>query len=99
MFDRTTSPSLLRHLRDCIKGAPRTVYTNFIMTSGPKGGPAIVVIQLCFSGSRAEGELYLQAMSSWDEGKCLFQDFCERTFEKQQLAVEEVVKGGDGKNW
>jgi len=51
------------------------VYTNFIMTSGPKGGPAIVVIQLCFSGSRAEGELYLQAMSSWDEGKCLFQDF------------------------
>jgi len=89
----------MRHVRDCIKGAPRTLYTNIIMTAGPPGSPAIVVIQLCFSGPRSEGDIYIQAISSWDKGRCLFQDFSERTFERQQVAIEEVLKGGKGRKW
>lgn len=69
------------------------------MTAGPPGAPAIVVIQLCFSGPRSEGEMYVQAISSWDGGRCLFQDFSERSFERQQVAVEDVLKGGFGKKW
>ncbi|OCF45935.1 hypothetical protein I317_00022 [Kwoniella heveanensis CBS 569] len=99
LFDRSSTPSLLRHVRDCIKGSPRTLYTNIIMTAGPPGAPAIVVFQLCFSGSRAEGEMYVQAISAWEGGRSLFQDFSERTFERQQLAVEEVLKGGHGRKW
>ena len=75
------------------------MYTNIIMTAGPLGAPSIVVIQLCFSGSRADGELYLQAINSWDGGRSVFQDFSERTFERQQGAVDEVLKGREGKKW
>ncbi|ORX40036.1 hypothetical protein BD324DRAFT_616012 [Kockovaella imperatae] len=99
VFDRQTTPSLLRHVRDVLKGSPKSQYTNIIMTAGPPGAPAIVVFQLCCSGTKAEGEAYLQAISSWEGGRCLFQDFSERTFERQQLAVEEILKGGKGKKW
>ncbi|WWC70851.1 uncharacterized protein I206_104803 [Kwoniella pini CBS 10737] len=99
LFDREKTPSLLRHVRDCIKGSPRTLYTNIIMTAGPPGAPAIVVFQLCFSGARAEGEMYVQAISAWEGGRSLFQDFSERKFERQQLAVEEILKGGQGRKW
>ncbi|OCF72836.1 hypothetical protein I204_06065 [Kwoniella mangroviensis CBS 8886] len=99
LFDREKTPSLLRHVRDCIKGSPRTLYTNIIMTAGPPGAPAIVVFQLCFSGARAEGEMYVQAISAWEGGRSLFQDFSERKFERQQLAVEEILKGGSGRKW
>ncbi|WWC62688.1 uncharacterized protein I303_105285 [Kwoniella dejecticola CBS 10117] len=99
LFDREKTPSLLRHVRDCIKGSPRTLYTNIIMTAGPPGAPAIVIFQLCFSGARAEGEMYVQAISAWEGGRSLFQDFSERKFERQQLAVEEILKGGQGRKW
>ncbi|WRT67877.1 uncharacterized protein IL334_004851 [Kwoniella shivajii] len=99
LFDRDKTPSLLRHVRDCIKGSPRTVYTNIIMTAGPPGAPAIVILQLCFSGSRAEGEMYIQAISAWEGGRSMFQDFSERTFERQQGAIEEILKGGHGRKW
>ncbi|WVO12640.1 hypothetical protein L204_100245 [Cryptococcus depauperatus] len=101
LFDHNTTPSLLQHVRDCIKGAPPTVYANIILTAGPPGAPAIVVFQLCFSGknARLEGETYVQAISSWEGGRSLFMDFSERAFEKQQLAVEEVLKGGSGRKW
>ncbi|WVW84786.1 hypothetical protein I302_106821 [Kwoniella bestiolae CBS 10118] len=99
LFDREKTPSLLRHVRDCIKGSPRTLYTNIIMTAGPPGAPAIVIFQLCFSGARAEGEMYVQAISAWEGGRSLFQDFSERKFERQQLAVEEILKGGAGRKW
>lgn len=46
-----------------------------------------------------EGERYVQAIAAWDGGRCLFQDFSERSFEMQQVAVEEVLKGGFGKKW
>jgi len=69
------------------------------MTAGPPSAPGIVVIQLCYSGKRSEGETYVQAISSWEGGRPLFQDFSERTFERQQLAVEEVLKGGKGRKW
>jgi hypothetical protein len=43
--------------------------------------------------------MYVQAISSWDGGRCLFQDFSERSFERQQDAVKEVLKGGEGRRW
>lgn len=75
------------------------MYTNIIMTAGPPQAPAIVVIQLCFSGNRAEGDTYVQAIGSWAEDKCLFQDFSERSFQRQQVAVEEVLRDGRGRKW
>jgi hypothetical protein len=75
------------------------LYANLIMTAGPPGAPAIIVLQLCFTGPRAEGDTYIQAIGAWDGGRPLFQDFSERSFERQQLAVEEVLKGGHGKKW
>ena len=69
------------------------------MTAGPPGTPAIVAIQLCFSGSRSEGEQYVQNIGSWSEDRCLFQDFSERSFSRQQLAVEEVLRDGSGRKW
>lgn len=99
MFNPATTPSLLRHVRDCVKGAPRALYTNIIMTAGPIGTPAIVAIQLCYSGPRSEGEQYIQAIGAWREESPLFQDFSERTFSRQQLAVEEVLKDGRGRKW
>lgn len=98
-FNPATTPSLLRHVRDCVKGSPRSLYANIIMTAGPIGTPAIVAIQLCFSGPRSEGEAYVQAIGSWQDDRCLFQDFSERTFQRQQIAVEEVLKDGRGRKW
>ncbi|KAK4684055.1 hypothetical protein P7C73_g6149, partial [Tremellales sp. Uapishka_1] len=98
-FDKATTPSLIRHIRDCIKGSPRTLYANIIMTAGPFGSPAIVVIQLCFSGSRSEGEMYVQAISAWEGGRCEFQQFSDRSFGEQQMAVERVLNGGHGRKW
>ena len=69
------------------------------MTAGPLGSPAIVVIQMCYSGPCAEGDGYVQAINAWEGGRCLFQDFSERTFERQQVAVQEVLKDGSGKKW
>jgi hypothetical protein len=69
------------------------------MTAGPPGTPAIVAIQLCFSGSRSEGEQYVQNIGSWSDDRCLFQDFSERSFSRQQLAVEEVLRDGSGRKW
>jgi hypothetical protein len=69
------------------------------MTAGPPGTPAIVAIQLCFSGPRSEGEMYVQNIGSWSEDRALFQDFSERTFSRQQLAVEEVLRDGRGRKW
>lgn len=43
--------------------------------------------------------MYVQAIGSWTEDRCLFQDFSERTFSRQQVAVEEVLKEGKGKKW
>lgn len=43
--------------------------------------------------------MYVQAIGSWTEDRCLFQDFSERTFSRQQGAIEEVLKGGKGRKW
>ena len=89
----------MRHVRDCVKGSPKSLYTNMILTAGPPGAPAIIVIQLCCAGTRSEGDTHVQAISSWEGGRCMFQDFSERTYQRQQVAVEDVLKGGQGKKW
>lgn len=34
-FNPITAPSLIKHWRDCLKGAPRQLYANLILTAGP----------------------------------------------------------------
>lgn len=43
-FHKATAPSLIKHFRDCIKGAPRELYANIILTAGPAGKDSLVVI-------------------------------------------------------
>lgn len=34
-FNPITTPSLMKHWRDCCKNAPRELYMNLILTAGP----------------------------------------------------------------
>lgn len=65
-FHRATAPSLIRHFRDCVKGAPRELYANVLLTAGPAGQDSLVVIQMCYIGPKIKGNEFLQAISSWD---------------------------------
>jgi hypothetical protein len=89
----------MRHVRDCIKGSSRNLYANVILTAGPTQLSGVVIIQLCFIGGRAAGAEYLQAISSWDEERCLFKDVEERNFLEQQDSIANVLKGGAGRRW
>ena len=35
-FHRATAASLIAHFRDCVKGAPRELYANVLLTAGPQ---------------------------------------------------------------
>lgn len=98
-FNPLTTPSLLQHVRDCIKGASRHLYTNMILTAGPVSNASVVIIQYCYIGSQAQGSDYLSAIASWDEERCLFKDMRERSFLEQQDSVANVLKGGAGRKW
>ncbi|CAE6510828.1 unnamed protein product [Rhizoctonia solani] len=98
-FNKATAPSLIMHFRDCIKSAPRELYANCILTAGPKNQGALVVIQICYSGPRAEGLPFLQAISSWEGDPCLLNEVQEKEFVWQQDSVAKVLKGGSGRKW
>src|SRR5579872_655070 len=51
-FHKATAPSLIKHFRDCIKGAPRELYANVILTAGPANKDSLVVIQMCYVGPK-----------------------------------------------
>ncbi|KAG6888392.1 hypothetical protein C0995_008632 [Termitomyces sp. Mi166 len=53
-FHRATAPSLIKHFRDCVKGAPRELYANVLLTAGPAGKDSLVVVQMCYIGTREQ---------------------------------------------
>ncbi|QRV98380.1 FAD-binding domain protein [Ceratobasidium sp. AG-Ba] len=98
-FNKLTAASLIKHFRDCIKSAPRELYANCILTAGPKNKGALVVIQICYAGSRADGLPFLQAISSWEGEGCLLNEVQEKEFVWQQDSIAKVLKGGSGRKW
>ncbi|KAH8980746.1 hypothetical protein EDB86DRAFT_2813435 [Lactarius hatsudake] len=98
-FHRATAPSLLRHFRDCIKGAPRELYANVLLTAGPADKDSLVVIQMCYVGPKEQGLEYLQALSSWSGERCLLNEVHEKTFLSQQDSVAQVLRGKRGNQW
>jgi hypothetical protein len=98
-FHRATAPSLLRHFRDCVKGAPRELYANVLLTAGPADKDSLVVIQMCYVGPKEQGFEYLQALSSWTGERCLLNEVHEKTFLNQQDSVAQVLRGRRGNQW
>ncbi|KAF5375532.1 hypothetical protein D9615_009195 [Tricholomella constricta] len=98
-FNRATAPSLIKHFRDCVKGAPRELYANVLLTAGPAGKDSLVVVQMCYLGSREKGQEYLAAISSWDGERCLLNEVDEKSFLHQQDSVAQVLRGKAGRQW
>ena len=91
-FHRATAPSLIKHYRDCVKGAPRELYVNLLLTAGPADKDSLVVIQICYVGPKAKGVEYLQAISGWDWERCLLNEVREKVFLDQQDSVAQVLR-------
>jgi hypothetical protein len=92
-FHRATAPSLIKHFRDCVKGAPRELYANVLLTAGPAGQDSLVVVQMCYVGPKVKGQEFLQAISSWDGERCLLNEVDEKSFLHQQDSVAQVLRG------
>ncbi|KAF5321271.1 hypothetical protein D9619_001611 [Psilocybe cf. subviscida] len=93
-FNKATAPSLIKHFRDCVKGAPRELYANVLLTAGPAGKDSLVVVQMCYVGPREKGQEYLAAISSWDGERCLLNEVDEKSFLHQQDSVAQVLRAG-----
>ncbi|KAL1741742.1 hypothetical protein HDZ31DRAFT_84630 [Schizophyllum fasciatum] len=98
-FHRATAPSLIKHFRDCIKGAPRELYANLLLTAGPADKDSLVVIQLCYLGPRERGQEFMLAISAWDGEKCLLNEVDEKSFLHQQDSVAQVLRAKAGRQW
>ncbi|KIM40408.1 hypothetical protein M413DRAFT_446588, partial [Hebeloma cylindrosporum] len=98
-FNKATAPSLIKHFRDCVKGAPRELYANVLLTAGPAGKDSLMVVQMCYVGTREKGQEYLAAISSWDGEKCLLNEVDEKSFLHQQDSVAQVLRGKRGRQW
>ncbi|KAF8911577.1 hypothetical protein CPB84DRAFT_1762274 [Gymnopilus junonius] len=98
-FNKATAPSLIKHFRDCVKGAPRELYANVLLTAGPAGKDSLMVVQMCYVGSREKGQEYLAAISSWDGERCLLNEVDEKSFLHQQDSVAQVLRGKAGRQW
>lgn len=92
-FHRATAPSLIKHFRDCIKGAPRELYANVLLTAGPADKDSLVVIQFCYLGPKEDGIAYLQAIASWDGERCLLNEVKEKSFLFQQDSIAQILRG------
>ncbi|KAJ7817277.1 hypothetical protein B0H14DRAFT_2842975 [Mycena olivaceomarginata] len=93
------APSLIRHFRDCVKGAPRELYANVLLTAGPEGKDSLIVVQMCYIGPKEKGQEYLQALSSWNGERCLLNEVHEKSFLHQQDSVAQVLRGKPGRQW
>ncbi|KAF9562951.1 hypothetical protein CPC08DRAFT_749159 [Agrocybe pediades] len=98
-FNKATAPSLIKHFRDCVKGAPRELYANVLLTAGPAGKDSLMVVQMCYIGPREKGQEYLAAISSWDGERCLLNEVDEKSFLHQQDSVAQVLRGKAGRQW
>ncbi|TFY56895.1 hypothetical protein EVJ58_g7357 [Rhodofomes roseus] len=92
-FHRATAASLIKHVRDCIKGAPRELYANVLLTAGPADKDSLVVVQMCYVGSKEQGMEYLNAISSWDGERCLLNEVNEKSYLAQQDSVAQILRG------
>ena len=84
---------MIKHFRDCVKGAPRELYANVLLTAGPVGKDSLMVVQMCYVGSREKGQEYLAAILSWDGERCLLNEVDEKSFLHQQDSVAQVLRG------
>ncbi|KAJ7587060.1 hypothetical protein C8J56DRAFT_1026601 [Mycena floridula] len=98
-FRKSTAASLIKHFRDCVKGAPRELYANVILTAGPAGKDSLVVIQMCYIGPKEKGQEFLSAISSWNGEACLLNEVDEKSFLHQQDSVAQVLHGKAGRQW
>ncbi|KAJ7647893.1 hypothetical protein FB45DRAFT_860928 [Roridomyces roridus] len=98
-FHRSTAPSLIKHFRDCVKGAPRELYANVLLTAGPEGKDSLIVVQMCYIGPKEKGLEYLLALSSWDGERCLLNEVNEKSFLNQQDSMAQVLRGKPGRQW
>ncbi|KAJ7721491.1 hypothetical protein B0H16DRAFT_1602527 [Mycena metata] len=98
-FHRATAPSLIRHFRDCVKGAPRELYANVLLTAGPEGKDSLIVVQMCYIGPKEKGQEYLLALSSWEGERCLLNEVNEKSFLHQQDSMAQVLRGKPGRQW
>ncbi|KAL8286269.1 hypothetical protein RQP46_004757 [Phenoliferia psychrophenolica] len=98
-FNPATTPSLIKHWRDCCKNAPREAYLNLILTAGPDDRSHVVVMQVCYLGDRVLGDQLVQAIMSWEGERCLLKDFEMRTFLTQQESASKVLRAQAGNRW
>lgn len=84
---------MIKHYRDCVKGAPRELYANVILTAGPAGKDSLVIIQMCFIGPKERGQEFLSALSAWNGEACLLNEVDEKSFLHQQDSVAQVLRG------
>jgi FAD/FMN-containing dehydrogenase len=92
-FRRATAPSLIKHFRDCVKNAPHELYANVLLTAGPEDKDSLVVIQMCYVGSKEKGQEHLAAILSWEGERCLLNEVDEKSFLHQQDSVSQVLRG------
>ncbi|KZT72357.1 hypothetical protein DAEQUDRAFT_32334 [Daedalea quercina L-15889] len=92
-FHRATAASLIKHVRDCIKGAPRELYANVLLTAGPADKDSLVVVQMCYVGPKEQGMEFLNAISSWDGERCLLNEVNEKSYLAQQDSVAQILRG------
>lgn len=91
-FNPITAPSLLKHWRDCLKNAPRELYTNLTLAAGPSFAGHAVIIQFLWCGkTRSEGEMLLQAILSWEGETCILKDVEERPYADQQENASQIL--------
>ncbi|KAG9009848.1 hypothetical protein FRB94_013535 [Tulasnella sp. JGI-2019a] len=98
-FHQSTAASLIKHFRDCVKSAPPELYANVILTAGPRNNGALVVIQICWIGTKDGGLPFLQAIMSWSGDQCLLNEVNEKTFAHQQDSIAKVLKPAAGRKW
>jgi hypothetical protein len=76
-----------------VKGAPRELYANVLLTAGPADQDSLVVLQMCYVGARAQGQEILQMLAAWDGEPCLLNEVDEKAFLAQQDSVAQVLRG------
>ena len=60
--------------------APCELYANVLLTAGPAGKDSLMVVQMCYMGSREKGQEYFTAILSQDGECCLLNEVDEKSF-------------------
>jgi hypothetical protein len=91
---------LIKHWRDCIKGAPKWLYTNITLTAGPTPKGSVIIVQFSWSGKQqVDGENILQAILAWDGERCLLKDVEVRPYAEQQENVSQILASKADTRW